>query len=81
MSMQKPLYWIVLLLVVVGAVNWGLVGVAQFDLVATLFGGSSAVLARVVYTLVGVSGLILGAMHLAATSPAPAHHGVHSVVR
>jgi uncharacterized membrane protein YuzA (DUF378 family) len=81
MSMQKPLYWIALLLVVVGAVNWGLVGVAQFDLVATLFGGSSAVLARVVYTLVGVSGLILGAMHLAATSPAPARHGVHSVVR
>jgi uncharacterized membrane protein YuzA (DUF378 family) len=78
--MQKPLYWIALVLVVVGAVNWGLVGVAQFDLVAALFGGSSAVLSRVVYTLVGVSGLVLGAMHLAASSPAPGRYS-HSVVR
>jgi uncharacterized membrane protein YuzA (DUF378 family) len=78
---QKPLYWIALVLVVVGAVNWELVGVAQFDLVAALFGGSSAVLARIVYALVGVSGLILGAMHLAATSPAPGRYGAHSVVR
>jgi uncharacterized membrane protein YuzA (DUF378 family) len=79
--MQKPLYWIALVLVVVGAVNWGLVGVAQFDLVAALFGGASTVLARVVYTLVGVSGLVLGAMHLASSSPAPGRYGAHSVVR
>lgn len=41
-------------LLVVGGLNWGLVGVANFDLVATLFGAGS-ILARIVYILVGVS--------------------------
>lgn len=41
-------------LLVVGGLNWGLVGIANFDLVATLFGAGS-ILAKVVYTLVGVS--------------------------
>jgi uncharacterized membrane protein YuzA (DUF378 family) len=53
------LHWGALLLVVVGAVNWGLVGLFQFDLVATLFGGQSAALSRIVYTLVGLSGLVV----------------------
>jgi uncharacterized membrane protein YuzA (DUF378 family) len=48
---------ITLVLVIVGAVNWGLMGLFQFDLVATLFGGPDAALSRVVYTLVGISGL------------------------
>ena len=48
---------ITLLLIIVGAVNWGLVGLFQFDLVAALFGGQDAVLARLVYILVGASGL------------------------
>jgi uncharacterized protein len=45
-------------LVVVGALNWGLVGLARFDLVAMLFGlsfGQVSAITRVVYTLVGVS--------------------------
>jgi uncharacterized membrane protein YuzA (DUF378 family) len=46
-----------LILVIVGALNWGLVGLFQFDLVATLFGGQQAALSRIVYTLVGISGL------------------------
>lgn len=46
---------ITLLLVIVGGINWGLVGLAQFDLVAALFGGQTAPLARIVYILVGVS--------------------------
>lgn len=58
---MKTIQWIALVLVVVGAVNWGLVGLAQFDLVAALFGGSDAALARVVYTLVGVAGIVLAA--------------------
>jgi hypothetical protein len=41
-------------LLVVGGLNWGLVGIANFDLVATLF-GSGSVLAKTVYTLVGVA--------------------------
>ena len=46
-----------LVLVIVGAVNWALVGIFQFDLVAYLFGGQSAMLSRIVYTLVGAAGL------------------------
>jgi uncharacterized membrane protein YuzA (DUF378 family) len=57
--MSKTAEWIALTLVVVGAVNWGLVGLAQFDLVAALFGGQSAPLSRIVYGLVGIAGLAL----------------------
>lgn len=48
---------IALALVIVGAVNWGLIGLFRFDLVAAIFGGQDAALSRVVYTLVGLSGL------------------------
>ena len=48
---------IALLLTIIGAVNWGLVGIFQFDLVAYLFGGQGALVSRVVYTLVGAAGL------------------------
>jgi uncharacterized membrane protein YuzA (DUF378 family) len=47
---------IMLGLATVGAVNWGLVGLFKFDLVATLFGGQRSPLSRVVYALVGASG-------------------------
>ena len=46
-----------LILAVVGCANWGLVGIFQFDLVAWLFGGQTATVSRVVYTLVGLSAL------------------------
>ena len=48
---------IALLLTIVGAVNWGLVGIFQFDLVAYLFGGQGALVSRILYTLVGAAGL------------------------
>lgn len=54
---MKALNVITLVLLIVGGLNWGLVGLFQFDLVAALFGGQDAPLARVVYTLVGVSAL------------------------
>lgn len=44
-------------LLVIGGLNWGLVGLFQFDLVAALFGGEGAPLARLVYVLVGVAAL------------------------
>jgi uncharacterized protein len=53
---------IALLLVVVGAVNWLLVGIAKFDLVAAITGdsfGETNALSSVVYILVGVAGLVL----------------------
>lgn len=46
-----------LVLVIVGALNWLLVGLFQYDLVAAIFGGQDALLSRVVYTLVGVAGV------------------------
>lgn len=46
-----------LLLVVIGALNWLLVGVFQFDLVAAIFGGQSSMLSRIVYSLVGLAGI------------------------
>lgn len=46
-----------LLLVIIGALNWLLVGLFGFDLVANLFGGRNVLLSRVVYSLVGVAGL------------------------
>lgn len=47
----------VLLLTVVGAINWGLWGIFQYDLVADIFGGNTSALARLVYSLVGFAGL------------------------
>ena len=44
-------------LLVVGGLNWGLVSLFQFDLVAWLFGGSGSLFSRLVYTIVGLSGL------------------------
>lgn len=54
---MKTINLVTLVLVIVGGINWGLVGAAQFDLVATIFGGQDAMLARVVYVLVGLSAL------------------------
>lgn len=46
-----------LILIVVGALNWGLIGIFQFDAVAAIFGGMSGVVARIIYTLVGIAGI------------------------
>ncbi len=48
---------IALALTVIGGVNWGLVGVFRFDLVAWICGGQTAIISRIIYTLVGVSAL------------------------
>ena len=48
---------IALILAIVGCLNWGLVGLFQFDLVAWLFGGTGALLSRLVFTVVGLAGL------------------------
>ena len=53
----KVLYYIALTLVIIGALNWLLIGLFSFDLVATLFGNMS-VFSRFVYVLVGIAGII-----------------------
>ena len=50
--------WLAFILVIVGAINWGLVGFLGFDLVAALFGETS-MLSRIVYGLVGIAGVYL----------------------
>lgn len=44
-------------LVIIGAINWLLVGLFQFDLVASIFGGQAAGFSRIIYSLVGLAGL------------------------
>jgi uncharacterized membrane protein YuzA (DUF378 family) len=48
---------IALILVIIGALNWGLVGLFTFDLVAWICGGATTMLARIIYTLVGLAGI------------------------
>ena len=48
---------IALILSIVGCVNWGLVGIFQFDLVAWLFGGSASLFSRLIYTVIALAGL------------------------
>lgn len=55
---MKYMRFIVSLLMVVGALNWGLVGFFKYDLVADIFGGMFTVPARIVYALVGIAGLL-----------------------
>jgi len=50
--------WIAFILVIVGALNWGLVGILGFDLVAAIFGAMSTV-SRVVYALVGIAAIVM----------------------
>ena len=50
---------IALTLLVVGGINWGSIGLFRFDIVAWLFGGQGSLLSRIVYTLVGLSGVWL----------------------
>lgn len=46
-----------LVLVIIGALNWGSIGLFQFDIVAWLFGGPAAIISRIVYTLVAIAGV------------------------
>ncbi|MCM3740756.1 DUF378 domain-containing protein [Oceanobacillus luteolus] len=55
---METLRRIALTLVIIGAINWGLIALFQFDLVASIFGGQDAALSRLIYGLVGLSGLI-----------------------
>jgi len=46
-----------LILVIIGALNWGSIGLFQFDVIAWIFGGQSAVVSRIIYTLVALCGI------------------------
>ena len=55
---MSALQRIALARVIVGAVNWGLIGFFKFDLVASIFGGQNAFMSRIIYAIVGLSGLV-----------------------
>jgi uncharacterized membrane protein YuzA (DUF378 family) len=48
---------IALILSIIGSLNWGLVGIFKFDLVAWIFGGQAATISRIIYAVVGLAGL------------------------
>jgi hypothetical protein len=54
---MKAIKWISIILVVIGALNWGLWGFFQFDAVAYVFGGDESTVSRVIYALVGLAGI------------------------
>lgn len=56
--MGNALKWIALILVIIGGLNWGLVGFFKYDLVASVFGPMSSI-ARIVYALVGLSAVYM----------------------
>lgn len=55
---MKTLQVIALTVMIIGAINWGLIGLFNFDLVATIFGGTDALGSKIIYILVGICGLI-----------------------
>jgi len=46
-----------LVLVIVGAINWGLIGLFGFDLIGAVFGGQASILSRIIFTVVGLAGI------------------------
>lgn len=53
----KMLDKLALLLVIIGAINWGSIGIFSFDIVAWIFGGQDALVSRIIYTLVALAGI------------------------
>ena len=69
---MRGLHWVALILAIVGAINWGLVGLLDFNLVAAIFGEQTGA-SRVIYTLVGIAGVVL--LGTSATfAGSPRHH-------
>lgn len=64
---------IALIFIIIGALNWGLWGFAKFDLIASLFGGNASVISRLIYAIIGLSGLwslrFLGRCKVLCSSP------------
>ena len=54
---HESINYIALVLVVIGALNWALVGLFEFDLVGAMFGGMTSMLSRIIFTLVGIAGI------------------------
>ena len=55
---MRILQKIALTLTIIGAINWGMVGLFQIDLVASLFNGSDSIISRIIYTIIAIAGII-----------------------
>ncbi len=58
MVKTNTLDWVMIILAIIGAINWGLVGLFKLDLVAAIFGEMS-IISRIIYVLVGISGVYM----------------------
>jgi len=58
-DMQKgTIYWIALILLIIGGLSWGLIGIFQWDIITAIFGDMTTI-GRIIYTLVGVSAIYI----------------------
>lgn len=64
---------IALIITIIGALNWGSIGLFGFDVVAFLFGGQTGTISRVIYTLVGLAGIWCITMLFRETEPFESH--------
>ncbi|AKP48248.1 MULTISPECIES: DUF378 domain-containing protein [Bacillus] len=55
---MSALQRVALIFTILGAINWGLIGFFQYDLVAAIFGGQDSALSRIIYGIIGIAGLI-----------------------
>ncbi len=64
---------IALILVIIGALNWGSIGIFNVDLVSSIFGGQGAIISRIIFTIVGLAGLWCITLLFRETDSAPNH--------
>ena len=55
---MKTLQKIALVLIIIGALNWGMVGLFEIDIVASLFNGSDSIISRIIYIIIAIAGII-----------------------
>ena len=55
---MKTLQKIALVLTIIGAINWGMVGLFEIDIVASLFNGSDSIISRIIYIIIAIAGII-----------------------
>jgi uncharacterized membrane protein YuzA (DUF378 family) len=74
---NKALAWTALTLVIVGAVNWGLIGLFKFDLIATVLGGQESFISRIIYVLIALAGLFCISLYMRIHGDEHEHRRVH----
>ena len=78
---SRPLDWTALTFVIIGAINWGLIGFFKLDLIATLFGGMESLLSRIIYVIVGLAGLYCLSLFGRSSDRYRDHDRYHDTVR